>query len=190
MPEPLSPLTNKTVAGHFGAGDAHGVTLGTRRVSSLWQIAGWGDFEAVAKPVLTSLGLSGLGCFRHAQQLGAVTVWRIAPDKILLEGVRDLAAAASEELMVLDLGHTRTAITVEGSASRDLLAQVIAIDTAPAAFGPGEFLQTGIHHVGVLIHCTGPDRFDILVPCTWAETIWEVLFDNALPHGLTIEEAA
>lgn len=86
------------------------------------------------------------------------------PDKLLLEGSGDLTPHASEDLIVLDLG---AAITLEGTVSRDLLGQLIAIDTSHTAFEPGAFVQTGLHHVGVLIHCTVPYSFDILVPGTW-----------------------
>ena len=190
MVEPLSPLTLKCVAGRHGASGDAGLVLSSRPINGLWQIAGWENFETIAKPLLETLGLPGLGNYRQAQAAGGVTSWRIAPDKLLLEGADDLTSHTAADLMVLDLGHARAAITLEGAAARDLLAQLIAIDTAPSAFGPGEFLQTGIHHVGVLIHCTGENSFDILVPGTWSETVWDVVVHNALPHGLTIKEAA
>lgn len=190
MLEPLSPLKTKCISGQHGAAGKAGVVLGTRGLNGLWQIAGWDEFEKTADPTLRSLGLEGLGTYRQSQTAGDVTSFRTAPDRLLLEGCGDLTAHGSAELMVLDLGHARTVITLEGPAARDLLSQVIAIDFTAGAFDAGEFLQTGIHHVGVLIHCTGSNRFEILVPCTWAETIWEVLFENAVPHGLTIKEAA
>lgn len=190
MLEPASPLKTKCIPGRYGATGNAGVTLGTRAINGLWQIAGWDDFEAAAGPLLTSLHLPGLGSYRRGQTSGSVTSFRIAPDKVFLEGTGDLAGYATAELMVLDLGHARTAITLQGPSARDLLSQVIAIDTSANAFTAGDFVQTGLHHVGVLIHCSGDASFDILVPCTWAETVWEVLFENALPHGLTVKEVA
>ncbi|MES0885374.1 sarcosine oxidase subunit gamma [Roseibium sp. SCP14] len=189
MVDVLSPLKTKTKAGRHGAAGDTGVTLGIRSIEGLWQLAGWSGFETAAEPILKRLGLEDAGTFREARRTDHATAWRIAPDKILLETARGLGDQQSADLAVLDLGHARAAITLNGPAARDLLSQLIAIDVSTAAFRPGEFIQTGIHHIGVLIHCLEADRFDILVPGTWAESVWEVLFDNALPHGVEVREA-
>ncbi len=190
MVEPLSALKKQCVGGRHGAAGNAGVTLGTFTIDSLWQIAGWDGFENAAASALMSLGLGGLGNYRQSQSAGTVTSFRIAPDKLLLKGCGDLSARTTPDLMVLDLSHSRTAIALEGPTARDLLAQVIPVDTSAHAFGLGEFLQTGIHQVGVLIHCTGDNSFEILVPCTWAVSVWEVLVENAYSHGLTVRGAA
>jgi len=186
MVEMLSPLKGKAVPGRYGsAGDA-GISLGTRPIAGLWQIAGWQYFDQAAAPVLATMGLANGGSYRRAEQAGAVTAWRIAPDKILIEGAGDLTPHSTDNLVTLDLGHARTAITLCGPAARDLLMQVCAVDCSVAAFAPGAFIQTGIHHVGVLIYCAGPDSFDMFVPGTWAETIWDILEQNAIPHGYEV----
>ncbi|MCV0428342.1 MAG: hypothetical protein K5905_23035 [Roseibium sp.] len=189
MAEVLSPLKSKCVAGHHGASEKSGLKMGTRALSGLWQIAGWDDFESAAQPVLSSLGLKDGGTFRIAQHADGATAWRIAPDRILIE-TADPNLENAPELMKLDLSHARSVITLEGPSSRDLLSQLVAIDVTPMAFKPGEFFQTGIHHVGVLIHCLNSDRFDILVPGTWASSVWEALYENALPHGVETLEVA
>ena len=190
MPKTRLPLESKCVAGHHGTISDSCVILSVREVRGLWQIAGWDNFSVAAKSALKLLGSQKLGDYRIAQDLSAATVWRISPDKVLIESSVDLSAFASADLAVLNLSHARTIIKLAGSASRDLLAQLVAIDVTFASFKPGEFLQTSIHHVGVLVHCTGKMEFDIFVPGTWAEAIWDYLYDNALPHGLLVKEAA
>jgi len=189
MVDRLSPLKSTMVGGHYGRIGKTGVTLGERPVTDLWQLAGWADFENAAKPVLEALGLAGLGDYRTSRRAGSATCYRIAPDKILIEGGSDVSAFMSEKLATLDLGHARTAITMDGANARDVLAQLIAIDVSPDIFAENHFLQTGIHHVPVLIRCLAPERFEIFVPVTWAETIWEILCLNASPHGYEILEA-
>lgn len=190
MPELLSALHRKTIPGRHGATGGEAITLSTRPLQGLWQLAGWDDFDAAAKPALDHLGLTGPGDYKCAQSGERGTAWRIAPDKMLIETNADLSGFGSDALAVLDLGHARTVITLQGDAARRLLSQVVAVDVSVAAFAPGMFLQTGMHHVGVLIHCTGDLSFDILTPPTWAESVWNLLFDNALPHGIQILEAA
>lgn len=188
MLEPQSPLSTKLVPGTFGAKGMDSVMLGTRPIITLTQIAGWRNFEEAAKPVLRATGLSGVGTHRLAQASGEVTAWRVAPDRMLLEGAEDLSTYASDDLAVLDLSHARTVITLSGIGSRDLLSNVVALDMRPTAFPKGHFLQTSIHHVAALIHCTDEQSFDMLVPGTWVESVWDFLFDNALPFGLTVKE--
>ncbi|MEM1079393.1 MAG: sarcosine oxidase subunit gamma family protein [Pseudomonadota bacterium] len=189
MVEPRSPIAGILEPGVFGAAGTSGVALGNRRLNGLCQIAGWDGFAAAADPALRGLGLDGLGDFRNARSVEAVTAWRIAPDKLWLEGAGDLGAHASEALMVLDLGHTRTVLTLAGPDARDLLSALISVDTRASALPPGEFVQCGLHHVGVLIHCTGPQTFDILVPGSWAESLWDLILQAALPFGVTVTEA-
>ncbi|WP_424988303.1 sarcosine oxidase subunit gamma [Microbulbifer sp. S227A] len=190
MPELLSALHRKTIPGRHGATGGEAITLGTRPLQGLWQLAGWDDFDAAAKPALDHLGLDGLGDYRTARAGERGTAWRIAPDRMLIETHADLSGFGSENLAVLDLGHARTVITLQGEAARTLLSQVVAVDVSATALAPGMFLQTGLHHVGVLIQCTGAQSFDILAPATWAESVWDVLYDNALPHGIRVPEAA
>ncbi len=186
MREPALPLASKCVGDRYGAsGDAQ-VQLGTRSIGGLWQIAGWDSFESAAENVLQHLGIRSVGNYRDAQVENTTVAWRISPDKVLVETSVDLTSFATSDLAVLELTHARAVIKLAGSRSRDLLAQVVAIEVTATQFKPGEFRQTGIHHVGVLIYCTGHSKFDILVPTTWAETIWSFLFDNALPHGVAV----
>lgn len=190
MVDRLSPLKSAMIGGRYGRVGKTGVTLGERPVTDLWQIAGWSNFAVAATPVLEALGLTGCGDYRTSRRAGSATCYRIAPDKMLIEGGGDVSAFMSENLATLDLSHARTAITLGGVNARDVLAQAIAIDVCPDIFVENQFLQTGIHHVPVLIHCLGPERFEILVPVTWAEAIWEAMCLNASPHGYEILEAA
>jgi len=190
MAEVLSALSKKLVSGHYGPAGGAGIRLSGRRLRGLWQLAGWANFETAAASALESLGLSTIGTFQSAQATQIACAWRIAPDKLLVESAHDLSAFNYQDLAVLNLSHAREAIILSGPAARDLLSQLIAIDVSPAAFRRGAFLQTGIHHVGVLIHCVQETDFEILVPTTWAESVWEVLLENAVPFGVEVHSDA
>lgn len=176
MAEALSSLSEVATPVAFGS---QSITLETRPMNGLTQFAGWDDFDIALKPILARVGLTDGGSFKTAQATNGVTVWRIAPDKIWIEGGADLAIYHSDAVVTLDLGHARTVITLSGKGARDLLACVISIDINQAVFQTGDFLQTGIHGVGVLIQCTHNNRFDILVPSTWARTVWDLLADTS-----------
>lgn len=186
MPEPRSPLASRLAPGRFGAPASSAVSIATRRPVSLWQAGGWGNFAAAAAPLLSDLGLEAPADYRTATRAGGMTLRKIAPDRMLIEGCGDLSSHASDELVLLDLSHARTVITLSGTSARTVLALLCSVDVGKKAFHPGEFVQTGIHHVGVLIQCTGPDDFEIFVPVTWAATIWETVTINAEPFGYAI----
>ena len=188
MPDALSPLETVVRIGHFGAQGETPIGLHHRVLPGLWQLAGWDGFDTAAKPALAALGLPGLGDYRRAQTGDACTAWRIAPDRLLIETAAPLARFASAELTVLDLGHARASIEVSGLQARTLLAQVTSADVSERAFEPGHFLQTGIHQVSVLLQCHETDRVELLVPSSWAESIWELLELNALPFGVEVRE--
>ncbi|MEM9317873.1 MAG: hypothetical protein AAGA70_02570 [Pseudomonadota bacterium] len=187
MVEIASPLTRKAQPGTFGAADQPGVILGTRPLRGLSQIAGWSDFEDAARPVLKAMRLPGLGDYRSAQRTEKVTAWRIAPDKMLLEGAGDLSGYASDALAVLDLGHARAVVTLGGPDARAVLSGAIALDTRETAFSAGCYLQTAIQHVGVVIQCIDAESFEIFVPATWSESIWDFLFATALRCGVLVK---
>jgi len=198
MVDRISPLEHAATAGAFGAeiAGASTVTLSHRQIGSHWQIAGWGDFEEAAKPILSAFGFDGLGNFRDVRVSSGVTCYRIAPDRLWLMAEdhdslgNALARAPSDRLAVLDLSHARCAIGISGAASTDLLARVALLDFSEASFPDGGFAQTGIHGVSVLIHRQSSDGFDIYVPVTWAVSVWEWLCVNAAPLGYRVETAA
>jgi len=187
MAKAASNVGPRRQPGTFGATGLAGVTIGTRPLRGLVQIAGWGDFETRAEPVLRSVGLKDPGDYRTAQKTGTVTAWRIAPDRLLFEGAEDLSSHHSGKLVVLDLSHARTVITLEGDGARDLLSSLIALNTQTTVFAKGHFLQTVIQGVGVLVQCTGDTSFEIFVPRTWAGSLWDLVYDTGLSFGVTVQ---
>jgi heterotetrameric sarcosine oxidase gamma subunit len=69
----------------------------------------------------------------------------------------------------------------------DLLAHLAPLDVSLPAFPVDTFAQTGIHHVGVLLRRTSAETFEILIPVTWAATIWELIGDAAAPFRHRVE---
>ena len=188
MLDRLSPLAHEVKPGIHGASSDVPVVLGQRPILSLWQIAGWSDFEKAAQKALADSGLTNLGDFRTAQKGEATTAYRIAPDRLLIEGAPDLTCHATDDLVALDLSHARCVITLEGPQARTVLSQLTGVDVSERQFRPGHFVQTGMHHIGVLLSCVAGDRFDLIVPSTWAATLWDALCVNATPFGYEVRE--
>jgi heterotetrameric sarcosine oxidase gamma subunit len=192
----LSPLASVTQTGRFGAtfAEGPGVTLSESRPAALIQIAGWGDFEDAIKPGLTKLGFDDAGDYHQCHVATDIQLFRTAPDRILLAAPATIilpdSLRSGPSLAVLDLSHSRTRIVVEGPAAQDVMARLAPIDFAMTALPIDGFVQTGIHHVGVLINRSTATRFEILTPVTWARSLWEFICLNAAPTGYQITVAA
>ncbi|AZV80925.1 hypothetical protein EBB79_23650 (plasmid) [Parasedimentitalea marina] len=195
MLDVLSPLGNAQKFGRFGAECAAGpgVCLSETRLTSLVQVAGWGDFEERVMPGLKSLGFGDAGDFRKCRVSRDIQLFRISPDRILLASLSPVrlpgTLQSSGSLAMLDVGHARSSIVIEGSSAEEVMARLAPVDFREAAMPTGDFVQTGIHHVGVLIHRTSATRFEILTPVTWARSLWDFICLNAAPFGYDVKGA-
>ncbi len=162
--------------------------LGEWPLGGLAQVAGWpSNFDAAVVPALVRLGFSGIGDFRTIQTAGKAQAMRITPHRLLLRHLDPavlfdaLAYLDPAEVPILDLSSARIVIRIEGSQAEQLMTRLSSVDFGPDAFPVFAFAQTGIHHVGVLVQRLDQNRFDILVPTTWALSIWEVVSECAAP---------
>ncbi len=190
MPELWSPLDTVRGPGVHGAAPQASITqapitLGERRLTGLWQLAGWSDFDSASAE---ALGAHGLPCpqdFCSVATSEGLTAWRVAPDRIWVETPR--ALPTTEALVALDLSQSRTVITLKGTQARALLALLCSVEVSAQALPAGGFVQTGIAHTAVLLQCLDDESFEILVPVTWAASLWEAICHNATPFGYTVE---
>jgi sarcosine oxidase subunit gamma len=110
------------------------------------------------------------------------TIMRIGPKQFWFIGPADddLAAKLMGSGAVAPLSHSRTRIFLEGGPARAVLAKGIPLDFHEAAFKPGMFAQTGLHHTPLLVHCVGRNRFELYALRTFAVSVWDWLTDAAL----------
>lgn len=168
------------------ADKAETLTLSHRPLLSLFQIAGWGDdFANHAAPILADLGFPGIGQYRRVQTTESARSYHVAPNRtwVLRDNADKVPDHDGEQIALLDLSHARIAITVEGPDAAAMLQTCAPLDLSVEAFGAGHFAQTGIHEIPVLIERTGAEAFTLLVPCTWARSLWGTLTRAAIPFG-------
>lgn len=144
----------------------------------LTQLAGWGDFFDAADGILRMQSLSVPTDYRTPVRRGATTVWRIAPDRVLVRSDARMDFAKKDEIVELDLSDARVCLTLEGAGAAGLLSRMIALDFSETAFPAGTFAQTSLHHVGVLVERTEADRFAVFIPTTWARSLTDLLVNH------------
>lgn len=197
MPELRSALAASLKSGRFGAAGEQ-LVLSERPSAVLIQLSGWRDsFADAALPLMARLGLDGIGTFDRAQASDKAVAFRIAPERVLLRltSAADLPAVERDldpaQTPLLDLSHSRTVLHAAGAAAPDLLARLLPIDFHPQAFGPGRFVQSGIHGAGVLVHRgadeAGAPAFDIYMPRSFAASLWGFITQTALPLGYRVD---
>ena len=84
---------------------------------------------------------------------------------------------------VTSLSHSRVRVVITGSGIPDLLSKGISVDLDPTQFGVGQFVQTALEHIGILLHRRGDDQYELYLPSTFARTLWEWLLDAAMADG-------
>lgn len=154
------------------------LTLGEVRGFTLTQVTGFGSFEADVAAIAGALPETN----DQAIDSNGRTVFRTAPQAFWFVGPEndDLAAKLQGKAIVTPLSHSRTRISIEGRAARDVLRKGIPIDLHESVFTPGRFAMTGLHHTPVLLHCTDENRFELYAMRTFALDVWEWLEDAAL----------
>lgn len=160
--------------------DGAAVAITEVEIGCLTQLAGWSGFEATAGRLLLALGLTVPDTYRVAARAGETTAWRVAPDRLLLRTATPPGLASSDDIAVLDLSQARICLSVTGTGAARLLSCVVALDFREAAFPAGTFVQTGLHHVGVLIERSDRDHFLVFIPTTWARSLRGLLADHLL----------
>lgn len=166
-------LDARSALATVSAYEAKGITIREEGGFTLTQVAGFGkDFETPLSEAVGKLPAK-IGVVQANE---AFTVMRIAPHQLWCVGER-APQGLPPECLVTPLSSARCRIRVEGDHARRTLARGSAIDFDRAAFKPGQFVMTGIHHTPVLIHCVGDDALHVYAMRTFALAVWEWLVD-------------
>jgi sarcosine oxidase subunit gamma len=133
---------------------------------------------------------------RHASTISGRTIFRIAPERLWFAAqVDDEVFSQSNlvslggEAIVTEMQHSRTVLRISGSGTETLLNRGLPIDLDASVFAAGNFVQSDIHHIPVLVHkLEGAEVtvFDVYVPRDLAESFWEWLVETAAPLGCEI----
>jgi len=126
---------------------------------------------AAVAAALAAAGLPLPGRRRIAAGAGGAVAW-MAPDELLLvlpraaagEVAAGLAAAlGASHALVADVSDLRVLFAVDGAGAREVLARLVPVDLAPAAFGPGDFRRTRLAQVAAAVWMDRPGALRVAV---------------------------
>jgi heterotetrameric sarcosine oxidase gamma subunit len=189
MADTTSALRDHLSSGRFGRPGPAGVVLSEIRRFALTQIAAWPETAAATGADVARAA----GC--HAApgpgQMAAgpkATLLRVEPLKWWL--IEQTASEIQLRLpiqagAVLDLSDSRTWIHLDGSAAGPLLSHFLPLDLREAAFPCGAVASSAFHHVGVTLWRVR-SGFNLLLPRSFAASLWELLIASAEQYGLEV----
>lgn len=170
-----------------------GVTIEEREGLDMVQVSAWAQTaESACALIAEAFGVQPPMQPNSVATDGTTRILWLGPHRWLIVTPRqktpDLAAELSAILptataAVVDLGAGRSVFAVSGARVRDLLAKELPIDLHPAKFPPGRCVQSSMAHVGVLVHATAKDSFELFVYRAFAQHFREVLDDAALEYA-------
>ena len=201
---PATPRHRSPFEGHkpgrWPAPDGQvGVRLRAETLPGLLQVATWpAGAERLRVALATALALT---LEALPQQCGQIVP--TAAGSLLMTGPEEFqlhvdtpgpsradalrAHIAADVGSVVDLGHARCRIHIEGAHCQDTLSKLFALDLREAAWGVGEARLTGHHHVPCVAIRAALDRFDLLVFTTYAFDQLVTLLDAAQEYGVALE---
>jgi heterotetrameric sarcosine oxidase gamma subunit len=149
----------------------------------LLQYHAWPEaYPRVAAALAASCGASGAPAPGKAVSGGDVSLLRIHPQRLWLISEYPAAdrypALDSEAGASLDLSHARAIFRVAEEFAVPLLSRFIAIDLRPHHFAVDDVAVTPLHRVSVVLWRRA-DGIDVLVPRSFARSIWELLAETA-----------
>ena len=136
---------------------------------------------------LTSLASQRGRSLRQAGP-GRWLIVAIASDPAALLG--DVRQALGGSASVLDQSDGQVAIGMTGGSVRATLAKGTAVDLNPESFRVDEAAPTLIGHIPAHLTRTGADDFEILVPRSYAASLWDSLGEMAAEFGYEAQPAA
>jgi sarcosine oxidase subunit gamma len=104
--------------------------------------------------------------------------------------VATLQGELGSRASILDQSDGQVAIGLAGGDVRGTLAKGAALDLHPDAFKSGDAAATLLGHIPVHLTRTGVDDYEILVPRSYAASLWESLGKMAAEFGCEAQPAA
>ncbi|MTI43218.1 heterotetrameric sarcosine oxidase gamma subunit [Roseibium hamelinense] len=189
MAEWTSALESHLSLGRFGTSGVIGVTLSEVGGFSLTQISAWPEQLEAAGQYAARLGncetFPGPGqCVEGAggtlMRVEPLKWWLIAPTM-----PAEQAGLPNELGAELDLSSSRTWIRVSGPDAEGLLNRFLPLNLSGKTFPTGSVASSAIHHIGITLW-RSQEGFNLLLPRSFAASIWELLTESATQFGAEV----
>ncbi|MGZ9723979.1 sarcosine oxidase subunit gamma [Rhizobium miluonense] len=112
--------------------------------------------------------------------------WFVVSETLGAESVaRDLFALDPARVSFFEQSDGRVLLRISGPNTRRILAKCVAVDLHPQVFAEGHSANMLCCHVSANVARTGPDRFEIIVPRSYAGSVFEEIMEMGREFALT-----
>lgn len=136
------------------------LTLSEAAAASITAIAPYPGKTAAAATALKSIRLDWPAPDRAAISGKAACLWSGRDQAFLVNAAPD---ALSEIAALTDITDGWAGLALDGAGAAEALARLIPLDLGPGAFPVGATARSGLGHMMVLIHRSGPQTFTLWV---------------------------
>lgn len=190
MAKSISALHGHMKKGRYGAPGKPGVSIKDVPVVSMVQFSAWPDtVSEFAKIVSRSSGLRSVPAPGQIKSGKSGSLLRVEPLKwwFLSDNTAPSLKPVSSDIgVVLDLSSSRNWLKVFGPEAATLLSHFLPLDFRTASFPENHVASTGFHHIGVTVWRDG-DGFNLLLPRSFALSLWEMIEASARQYGLEVK---
>ena len=153
---------------------------------SIVQAESWpGTLSAFEAELSRQLGGKLPATSHETVAIGEWHAVRIAPRRFwfITDAGAQLRASIDPELgCLLPLGESRMRLRLAGPHTFDILRACVAVDWHSPDAAPGRAVQTGFHHVPVVLLRTAADACDVLAPRSFARSLADWVEEVAAPY--------
>ncbi|MGB5868893.1 MAG: sarcosine oxidase subunit gamma [Albidovulum sp.] len=161
-----------------------GMELTEQPIDRMWAIAPYHGREKAVSTALQKQGLDWPAPNTVCAKGDKLCMWSGRAQAFLvnaeLGGLKDAAA-------LTDISDGWIAIVLTGAKAASVLARLVPVDLGQAACSQGSVLRTGLGHMSVMIHRTGPAQFTIYLFRSMAATAVHEL--STAMHAVTARAA-
>ena len=179
FPDRISPL--EELAMPFAGEGQVGVVICERICGSLIQVQAWPNTTSNIKSLLK----------KNLNQADVILMetgparWLIDDDVAGLENkLRKLISAKSGA--ITSLTHARVVVNISGPKAEWIMASGVALDFCADAFPVGSTQLCHHHEIGLTIHRTGEESFDLYVFTSFARAFWGWLTRASAEVGYSV----
>lgn len=195
-----------TMAGHYGAAGATGVTFAETTYAGAWNVQGDSRRPEFAAAVLGMFALALPAQPNTTARNGALTALWLGPRSWLLVALREPAVAdfdAKRDALnaaggaLFDVSASRVGWTIGGTHAATVLAKSCPLDFHPRVFIEGMCAQSVLGHVNALYYrrpqtpaqqptSNQDSQFALLVARSFARDAWRTLCLSAAQYGYDV----
>ena len=140
---------------------------------SLQQVDVWSKSGHAA--LSSALGFPAPEQFGDVTEQSGIRAARLSPRRVWIIGDLPLLQLAPEHGAALLLNQGRVSCNMTGAQARSLLPQLMAIDWDDSRTSPGRIVLSAIHRVPVAVLPLADDRYELIVPRSFAKSIGGLL---------------